>query len=290
MKNRKGVIAYLLIAFGMAWVLWEAVIRLGLPVSSPFFQLAALPGAFAPAIATFVVRKWITREGFADAGLGLDVRKWPYFIVGWLLPLLVVGWIAIAAALLGLGAPDFSLARGIKYISMSTGVPAHVPSHPWLLLCVLPVSAIFATPLLFGEEFGWRGYLQLRLFPDWPVLSAVVTGVIWGVWHYPLLLRGYNFPDHRLAGIMVFTVSTVFISIIFGWLFQKTGSIWASSLAHSATNVIGGQLTVLLFGGGASFVLVAYVGILGLVPLGALSAWIVATGQLKPANAALEVQ
>jgi len=114
--------------------------------------------------------------------------------------------------------------------------------------------------------------------------------VIWGVWHYPLLLRGYDFPDHRLAGMMVFTVSTIFISIIFGWLFQKTGSIWSSSLAHSATNVIGGQLTVLLFGGGASFVLVSYVGILGLVPLGALSAWIVATGQLKPANAALEIQ
>ena len=101
-------------------------------------------------------------------------------IVGWLLPLLVVGCIIIAAPLLGLGAPDFSLVRGINYISKSVGVvPTHIPSHPWLLLCVLPVNAIFATPLLFGEEFGWRGYLQLRLFPDRPLLSAVVTGVIW---------------------------------------------------------------------------------------------------------------
>ncbi len=291
MKNRKGIIAYLAIAFGMAWALWETVIRLGLPVSSPLFQLAALPGAFAPAIATFAVRKWVTREGFADAGLGLDWRKWPYYVVGWFLPLLVVGFIVIAAPLLGLGAPDFSLVRGINYVSKSVGVvPTHIPSHPWLLLCVLPVNAIFATPLLFGEEFGWRGYLQLRLFPDRPVLSAVVTGVIWGVWHYPLILRGYDFPDHRLEGMAVFTVSTVLISIIFGWLFLKTGSIWSSSLAHSATNTIGGSFTVLLFGGGASFLYVSYCGLLGLIPLGALSAWIVATGQLKPANAALEVQ
>ena len=283
MQNRKGVIAYLLIAFGMAWALWEIVIGLGVSVTNPLVQIAILPGAFAPALATFIVRKWITREGFADAGLSLDLRKWPYYIVAWLLPLAVVGCIIIAAALFGLGTPDLSLARGIKYLStLAGGTPAHVPSHPWLLICVMPVTALFATPILFGEEFGWRGYLQLRLFPDRPVLSAVATGVIWGVWHYPLILRGFNFPDHRVAGMMIFTVSTVFISIIFGWLRLKTGSIWSTSLAHSATNAIGGSLTVLLFGGGASFIFVSYGGLLGWIPLGALSAWIVLAGQLKP--------
>jgi membrane protease YdiL (CAAX protease family) len=289
MQNRKGVIAYLLIAFGMAWALWEIVIALGLSVTSPLFQLAILPGAFAPAIATFVVRKWITREGFADAGLSLDLRKWPYYIVAWFLPFLVVGCIVIAAALFGLGTPDFSLMRGIKYLStLAGGAPPNVPSHPWMLICVLPVTALFATPLLFGEEFGWRGYLQLRLFPDRPVLSAVVTGVIWGIWHAPVILRGYDFPDHRVAGLVVLTVSTVFLSIIFGWMRLKTGSIWSSSLAHSATNAIGGSLTVLLFGGGASFIFVSYVGLLGWIPLGALSAWIVLAGQLKPAKDVLK--
>jgi membrane protease YdiL (CAAX protease family) len=273
----------------MAWALWEIVIGLGLSVTNPLVQIAILPGAFAPALATFIVRKWITREGFADAGLSLDLRKWPYYIVAWLLPLAVVGCIIIAAALFGLGTPDFSLARGIKYLSTLAGrAPAHVPSHPWLLICVMPVTALFATPILFGEEFGWRGYLQLRLFPDRPVLSAVVTGVIWGIWHYPLILRGFDFPDHRLAGLAVFTVSTVLISIIFGWLRLKTGSIWSTSLAHSATNAIGGSLTVLLFGGGASFLLVSYAGILGWIPLGALSAWIVLAGQLKPAKDVLK--
>ena len=81
MKNRNGVIAYLLIAFGMAWAIWEIVIRLGISVRSPLFQIAGFPAAFAPAIAAFVVRKWITREGFADAGLRLNLRKWPYYLV-----------------------------------------------------------------------------------------------------------------------------------------------------------------------------------------------------------------
>jgi hypothetical protein len=149
--NRKGLIAYLLIAFGTAWALWEVVIRLGISVKSPFFQLAMLPGAFAPVVAALVVRKWITREGFGDAGLGLNLRKWPYYVVAWLLPLMAVACIVAAAALLRLGVPDFSLVRGIKYLSRSAGgVQAHVPPHPWLLIAALPVSGIFATPILFG--------------------------------------------------------------------------------------------------------------------------------------------
>jgi len=288
MTNRKGVIAYLLITFGLAWTLWEVVIRLGISAGSVLFQVAMLPGAFAPAIATLVVRKWITREGFADAGLGLNLRKWRYFVVAWLLPLLVVGCIVIAAVLLRLGSPDFSLLRGLSYLSKSLGqAPVHVSSHPWMALAILPSNAILAllaTPLLFGEEFGWRGYLQLRLFPDRPIASALATGLIWGVWHYPLLLRGYDFPENRHAALLVFPVTTVFLSIIFGWLQLKTGSVWSAALAHSATNAIGLSLTLLLFAGGANLLLVSYLGILGWIPLAALSMWIVFSGQFKRTN------
>ena len=288
MKNRNGVIAYLLIAFGMAWAIWEIVIRLGISVRSPLFQIAGFPAAFAPAIAAFVVRKWITREGFADAGLRLNLRKWPYYLVAWLLPLLVVGCIVILSPLLRLGRPDFTLVRGLKYL-MPTRVPAHLASPTLLRLLPLPITAIFVAPVFFGEEFGWRGYLQLRLFPERPVWSAVTTGVIWAAWHLPVNLRGYAFPDHPLVGaLLVFPVACIFLSIIFGWLFFQTGSVWSSSLAHSATNVIGATLTLLFFAGGASLLFVLDLGILAWIPLGALSAWIVFTDQLKSANEATE--
>ena len=277
----------MLITFGTSWALWEGLIRLGVSVKSPFFQLAILPGAFAPAVAAFIVRKWITREGFADAGLRLNFRKWPYYVVAWVLPVVAVGCIVIAAVLLRVGAPDFSLVRGLKYLAISVErMPPPAPPHPWLVIAgsALPVNAILATPILFGEEFGWRGYLQLRLFPDRPLPSAIVTGVIWGVWHYPLLFRGYDFPQNRLAALIVFPVSTIFLSIIFAWLLLKTGSIWSSSVAHAATNAIGGSLSLLLLGGGASLLFVSYVGILGWIPLGVFSAWIVLAGQLKATN------
>ena len=116
----------------------------------------------------------------------------------------------------------------------------------------LLVVAVLATPVLWGEEFGWRGYLQIRLRADRPLLAAVATGLIWGACHYPLVIfAGYNFPDDRLAGLLVFLVSAVLLSIIFGRLMLRTGSVWAPSLAHAATNVLGSSLVVLLFFGGA---------------------------------------
>jgi len=284
MKNRKGVVAYLLIAFGMAWAIWEIVFRLGISLDNRLFMIYTFPAAFAPAIAASIVRKWITREGFADAGLRLNLRKWPYYVVAWLLPLLVVGCIVVLAPLLGLGKPDFSQMRGLQYM-MPAGAPVPTPKPWWIVIGGLAISAIILMPINFGEEFGWRSYLQLRLFPDAPVHSAIATGVIWAVWHYPLTLRGFNYPDHPLVGsLFVFPVTGILLSIIFRWLNLKTGSIWSSSLAHTATNRIGGTLFLLLFGGGADFIFVSYAGILAWIPLGALSAWIVLTGQLTPAN------
>ena len=75
------------------------------------------------------------------------------------------------------------------------------------------------------------------------------------------------------------------LSIIFGWLRTRTGSIWPASLAHSATNAVGGSLTLLLFTGGPNWIFVSYVGVLGWVPLGILCAWIVLTGQLGDSSA-----
>jgi membrane protease YdiL (CAAX protease family) len=279
----KGIVLYLVVAFGMAWVLWEIPLRFGLSPQSPLFQLAALPGAFAPAVAAIVVRKWVTREGFADAGLRLNLRKWRYYLVAWLLPLPVTAVIVVLTVALGIGQPDFSLLRALKVLAPEgASVPSSVP--PGLLLVVpiqLLVTALLATPILWGEEFGWRGYLQMRLLGQRPLLAAVATGLIWGVWHYPINLRGYNFPGHPILGLVVFPVSTILLSIIFGWLRLRTGSVWAASLAHAATNAVGGSLTTLLFAGGPDSIFVGYLGLLGWLPLGVLCAWIVFSGQLR---------
>ena len=62
--------------------------------------------------------------------------------------------------------------------------------HPiWIgllggLLAGLTINAVAG----FGEELGWRGFLQneFRYMSFWK--SSIVIGMIWGVWHAPITL------------------------------------------------------------------------------------------------------
>ena len=291
----RGIVVYLLIAFGMAWAIWAfwaTPIQVSLSTSDLLLRLAleplgALPAGFAPAIAAIVVRKWVTREGFADAGLRLNLRgKWRYYLFAWLSPLVVVLIIALLAASLGIGRPDFTLEQARMMVPRASQVPLSSSIYVPILLVELAIVALVSTPILWGEEFGWRGYLQGRLLSERPLLAAVATGLIWGVWHYPFyFLQAFNRASRASALVLsVFPMSTILLSIIFGWLRQRTNSVWAPSLAHAATNSIGSSLLMLWFAGNEHWILWSYMGVLGLVPLGALCGWIILTGRLEPAR------
>lgn len=260
----RGIAWFLGLSFGLAWISWEIAIRSGVDVLSWQFQLYALPGAFAPAIAAIIVRKWITREGFADAGLRLNRKAWRYYLMAWLLPLLIVGAITLQAQIFGVAEPDFGLVRATP-----PAQPGAAGLHPnaWLVVPQLLATALLMTPVLWGEEFGWRGYLQQRISPDRPLRAALITGVIWALWHFPLTMRGFNYPDHPVLGsLFLFIPFTILNSYIFGWLMRKTGSIWTPSLAHSATNTIG-ALALLWLNGAAGPALIGYGGVFAVLPL-----------------------
>jgi hypothetical protein len=78
------------------------------------FQFAVLPGAFAPAIAAVLVRMFVTREGFADAGLPIQRRHWRYWLLALLLPLVVVACITLEAQWLRIAKPDFTVVSAIE--------------------------------------------------------------------------------------------------------------------------------------------------------------------------------
>lgn len=279
----KAIFWFLAIAFLPAWITWELAIAAGLDVLSWQMQLFLLPGAFCPAIAAFVVRKWITREGFDDLKLRLGSGRWFFYVLAWLLPLIVVAAMSFEGIALGLGAPDFTLAEAIaaqpvgRDVSMMQGIGLLIV--PQVLL-----TALITTPILFGEEFGWRGFLQRRIYPDAPMMSALVTGLIWGVWHYPLIFRGYNYPDQPLLGAAIFTVFTVLVSYIFGWFYRRGGSIWCNSLAHAATNTVG-SLALLWLAGMGGPIVTSYGGVLALLPLVAITIVFILIDRYRPAAA-----
>ncbi len=160
--HTKGILVYLLIAFGFAWANWES--RLSALASesntSQFYGLIlAAPSAFAPALATFIVRKWVTREGFGDAGLRIDLSKWRYYLVAWLLPLFIVGCIVVLSPICWTGQSLISRLYAVFSIWLQMGISASLLRYPWSF-CSCP--GLFP-PFLNRACLVWRGVRLARL-------------------------------------------------------------------------------------------------------------------------------
>jgi len=234
-ERSKGILWFVVLAFAISWVAILGIYLLGgtspaagetLP--NPLVGLLSMLGTFGPAIAAIVVRKWITREGFKDAGLRLNLKAgWKYYLVAFLFPLVTVPIALGVAALYG------AAITGLSAESLATIIPLFVVS-------------IFLSLLYFGEEFGWRGYLQNRIAPGKPLLAALLTGLIWGIWHFAIVISGISLSGNLVA-LLVYPIDCFLGSIFFGWLFTKGQSIWPVCLAHAVGNtVVTGVMAMLL--------------------------------------------
>lgn len=280
--NRKGILIYLLITFGVSWGVIIVAWLIGISPEDPISFFTGIFAAFSPAIAAIIVRKVITREGFADARFKVKHQHWVYYFVALIFPYIIVAFIVILAVSLAISEPDFTFQRYFATDLSNTGLPDDViPRSFPKLLFLTPILALLFSPILLGEEFGWRGYLQVKLLEDRPLYAAIATGVIWGIWHFPQTLLGYGFPDGRILGLFILPITTILLSIIYGWLQLKTDSVWAPSLAHAAHNSISGLILMLLFMGGPNWIFLSHFGILTWIPLGLICAWIILTGQLS---------
>lgn len=271
-RETKGVLTFLLISFGMAWgAIFVARAWFGASLADPRSQLTMAPlVAFAPALAAVVVRRWVTREGFRDAGLAPRVRTAGfYYLLAWFGPVLVLAATVGLAIVLGLYHPDFS-----SLPQLISGVPAGPAA---LVLLSVPLILV---PLFWGEEFGWRSYLQQRVSRR-PVQGALITGIIWSAWHYPLAFTDYVDYSNRLLGILTWTLTIIPQAIILAWLFLRSRSVWVPCLAHAGNNMIIGTLSSALLVEQAGLDR-STVELLQLIPLAAICAWILLSGQLAP--------
>ena len=216
-QRRRGILVFLAIAFSLSWLPFVPALFDSEPVGAMFMP-------FAPAIAAIVTRKWVTREGFQDAGLRPNLRQWRFYLLALVWP--------VAATLLSV-AFAYLFRTTPAGFSMPWGVEAPDPKQV-LIWMTLP---ILASPTFLGEELGWRGYLQLRLFPGDFWAAAIATGIIWGAWHYPLLLASGQAGENPVLWIALFTMATTTASVFFGWLRLRTGDIWSASVGHSANNL-----------------------------------------------------
>ncbi|MGH3322160.1 MAG: lysostaphin resistance A-like protein [Streptosporangiaceae bacterium] len=249
--DRRGVWSFLVIAYAAAWLvdvpLWVSPRHLAAP-----WALAVMIGMmYTPALATFVVTRWVSplpglarRTGLTFGG-SFRHMAW-YCLFGWLAVPAMALVAPFVAALLGVYDLDiFGLSGYRETLAHAPGGVAIPISATMLvvigLVGILPAAFINGLAA-FGEEWGWRGYLLPRLLPLGQWRALVLQGVAWGLWHAPILLLGYNYASHPRLGVLAMVGFTVVLGILFGWLRLSTGSIWPSVLGHGALNASTGAL------------------------------------------------
>jgi hypothetical protein len=101
------------------------------------------------------------------------------------------------------------------------------PDVFWILGAVQSVllAPFLAIVIAFGEEYRRRGYLQSELFKLGRVRGVMVLGVIWGAWHWPLILMGYNYPGHPLLGMVLMALYTTGLAVVLGYAVLRSGSV-----------------------------------------------------------------
>lgn len=267
MSRRGGLVSYLSISFGVTWAAWTVAGLCGYSLADPVVQLASGTGLM-PAVAAVVVRRWITREGFADAGLAPRFRTaWRHYLAAWLGPLVFVAAAVGLAAALGVWRPTLA-----PLDRLAPGLPW------WALLAVLMLVVPLLAPLYWGEEFGWTSYLRLRICPGRPLAATLATGLIWAAWHYPLAFLGYVQFGNVVAGLAVWTVSFLCQEVMLTWLRMRSGSIWTTSVAHAGNNMVLSLLVGTLLGEGALAVTAFMT-----APMAVAAGWILLSGRYRAA-------
>lgn len=225
-RARTALLAFLGLCFGLTCAAILGLRANGSPPSATGGAATAfnLGSLLLPALSAWVVRRLVTREGMADAGL----RRGPLraYVAIWLLVPCFVATALLLSMVLGLYPFDV----------------AHVPNVPRAELLQMTARAvIFAAtlqplltlPLAFGEQFGWTGLVLPKLLVlGWsPQRAAIVLGAIWGVWHCLAL-----WPGTELVGAVLASATTVGrcmgFALVLTAIRLRTGSVFATSFAH----------------------------------------------------------
>lgn len=287
MTNRKGILSFLFITFGLTYLVEGVLILSGFRVTqvpAAMGQYVIAAAMWIPALATFITCRFITHEKLSTTGLRFGPSWKPYLVTAILIPLcfLVVYLLTWA---LGIARPEWRLESFYSWIA-GTGADMSAAPDPTLLLVGLPLASLIVAPwfnslLCFGEEWGWRGYLLPRLMvmlqdQPWGRWKAyLLVGVIWGLWHAPLVLVGFNYPGYPLLGVLAMIFLTIAIGIYINELTLRYKSSVLAGWIHGVFNSQAYGIWRLLFPNANPLLggLTGLVGIFVFAALGLLAMW-----------------
>lgn len=255
MKEEKKFVIYMLTAFVLAWILQFAGIVGAFSGRTIVYQGAMAVSMYMPLLAAVIANKGIGR---AKTGIewGCCFKKnWKRFLIAWFLPAAAT---ILGAVLYFLIMPEKfdrncgALVQMLAASGVMVDAQGKARGIPLAMLGIIQgISAITYGPLVntfaaVGEEAGWRGYMT-------PVLSKwtgkgralILSGIIWGIWHAPVIVfagyeYGRGYAGEPVLGVLMMCGFTTALGIILSYFYEKSQSIWVPSLIHGAINAVAG--------------------------------------------------
>jgi membrane protease YdiL (CAAX protease family) len=212
---------------------------------------------FFPMVTALVLQA-IDKEKFNHTGLVNFKFNWAW-LVAWLLPVVMVFFCILVNGLM----PGMEL----KYSAEQLISQYHIPEDQqdlvreqfekipaWLMVLSVVFSGLLTGITInalaaFGEEYGWRNYLvgALREVKFWK--AALFIGIVWGLWHFPLILMGHNYPNEPQWGVLLMVVFCVLAGVLELYFVLKTKSMIVAAVMHGTINAVAGMTIYFTLGG-----------------------------------------
>jgi membrane protease YdiL (CAAX protease family) len=275
--TKKRLILFVALTIVIAWIIFLLIPACGLTYGKGLSIVILAAAMFAPAISSLLTRL-ITKEGFRNMYLRPHfkghLKEYLLVFFGPTVLLFLSGAVYFLI-FPGNFDPELTTLKGLTASGSTTGLS----TSKLLLISVLQVAIIGPVVNIIptmGEELGWRGYLLPKLrefFSDRAAL--VITGVIWGVWHIPVIVMGHNYgtdyfgyPWLGILGMILFCVA---LGVIEGYVSIKLESAIPAAIIHSTINA-GAALPIFLTRGGYNTLLgPAVSGLVGGLPFTVLA-------------------
>jgi hypothetical protein len=239
MIKKYTLVFFFLLAYLFTWSNWlpQALTSRGIAsIQVPGF-LTILSG-YGPALAAIIVASLAYgRQGLRE--LFGRLLRWRVGVQWYLIALLMPAFVIILAItinnLTGGTSPDFS-AAGFPF------GPAETPLWQKLVILLLIFTLGFDG---LGEEIGWRGFALPKLLENRsPLVSSLILGALWALWHFPYALTRGSFLSE--VPLHWFFINSLAVTIIYTWIFNNTnGSLLLPLLFHAAGNTTGNLLPFL---------------------------------------------
>jgi membrane protease YdiL (CAAX protease family) len=213
-KARRGLAIYFAIVVVLS-ALFEGMAINRPDIDGPFIAGLML----VPTIAS-VVARLVLHEGISDVSFRFGGRRGGKAIVQALIFPLVIGFVAYGAA-------------------WTTGLAQFDPPPLGGLVAVFVGGLIVSLVLVSGEEIGWRGYMLTRLIDSGVPRPVFASGLIWALWHVPLVLAGvYAAGPSPVISAVLLVVAITSFGYVIARMRLETGSVWPAIVLHTAWNSI----------------------------------------------------